>query len=315
MLGSRRGLFVTVGMGIATVAVMELAVMIIDPEWAKPEPISSIAVSPSDMPSPVLPGDLVQTTTAQWRMFQTVEITQTAVALALIPTATVDPTGSMPPMFSPTHTPTVTVSPSATPTHIPRSTDVPSATPSPTPLPPTPTVMPTPPIAPPPIVSRAEWGAEPPTGSYRPHQPARIMLHHDGVVFENNAAERLRAIQRYAIHSHGWIDIPYHYLIDQEGNIYEGRPPGTIGDTATDYNPEGHVLITVLGDYNVQEVDARQLEAIITLATWLSVNYDIPPRNIAGHRDYAVTSCPGAHLYAYLSNGYISAMVAQRLGK
>ena len=141
------------------------------------------------------------------------------------------------------------------------------------------------------------------------------MLHHDGVVFEDNAAERLRAIQRYSINTHGWVDIPYHYLIDREGNIYEGRPPYAVGDTATAYDPTGHILITVLGDYNVQEVDARQIEAIITLATWLSASYGIPPQNIAGHRDYAVTSCPGAHLYAYLSNGYITGEVARRLAE
>lgn len=97
------------------------------------------------------------------------------------------------------------------------------------------------------------------------------------------------------------------------GTSYEGRPVSAVGDTATDYNPVGHILITVLGNYNVQEVTPPELEAIVTLATWLSASYGIPPQNIAGHHDYALTSCPGDHLYAYLSSGYIAGAIAQRL--
>jgi N-acetyl-anhydromuramyl-L-alanine amidase AmpD len=109
------------------------------------------------------------------------------------------------------------------------------------------------------------------------------------------------------------VDIPYHYLIDLEGNIYEGRPAWAIGDTATDYDPTGHILITLLGNYDKQTVDPRQLEAIVILATWLSASYSISPQHIVGHRDYALTSCPGDSLYSYLASGFIAREVAERL--
>jgi len=43
-----------------------------------------------------------------------------------------------------------------------------------------------------------------------------------------------------------WIDIPYHFLIDPNGNVYEGRNVFTVGETATEYDPTGHLLILVL---------------------------------------------------------------------
>lgn len=314
MLRSRKAQAAILGVCLAVVAAAEIAVMAAKPGWGVTFLAPSSSVTPPVTPSPVLPGDLAQTAGAQHLMAEAAASAQPVNNIIPTPAFPVASPGSPFPSLVPTNIllPTITwlPFPTITPTLWPTAAMYPFATPTQTPVPPTPTPTP---IPPPPIISRAEWGAEAPAGSYRFHEPTRIMLHHDGVVFEDNAAERLRAIQRYAVRSHGWVDIPYHYLIDRVGNIYEGRPPLAVGDTATAYDPTGHVLITVLGDYNVQEVDARQLEAIITLATWLSASYGIPPQNIAGHRDYAVTSCPGAHLYAYLSSGYIIEAVAQRL--
>jgi N-acetyl-anhydromuramyl-L-alanine amidase AmpD len=111
----------------------------------------------------------------------------------------------------------------------------------------------------------------------------------------------------------GWVDIPYHFLIDREGNIYVARPLQYVGDTATEYDPTGHALITLMGNYNVQEVNQAQLAAIVDLAAWICYKNEIPPQTIKGHRDYAATSCPGTNLYVYLTNGYIVNAVEERL--
>jgi N-acetyl-anhydromuramyl-L-alanine amidase AmpD len=150
------------------------------------------------------------------------------------------------------------------------------------------------------------------TEGYRPHTLERITLHHDGIAFYGGAVERLKSLQASSI-ARGWVDIPYHFLIDLEGNIYEGRPLQYVGDTATEYDPTGHALITVMGNYEVQEVNEAQLKAIVDLAAWLCYEYSIPPQLIRGHRDYAATACPGANLYMYLANGYLVSAVEERL--
>lgn len=151
------------------------------------------------------------------------------------------------------------------------------------------------------------------TEGYRPHTVERITVHHDGAEFHGGARARLRGLQSWSRRVRGWVDIPYHFLIDLEGNIYEARPLQFVGDTATAYDPTGHALITVMGNYNTQEINQAQLGAIVDLASWLSYEFSISPQLIRGHRDYAATSCPGTHLYQYLTNGHIVSAVERRL--
>jgi hypothetical protein len=218
----------------------------------------------------------------------------------------------------------------STPTNTPTATAT-RVPPTPTAVPPTPTITPT--LAPtptstpislplpeaqgppqkPPVISREEWGAVEVTEGYVPHVIDRITIHHDGAEFHGGAVARMRALQSWSIRVKGWVDIPYHFLIDLEGNIYEGRPLEYVGDTSTEYDPTGHALITVMGNYNIQEINEAQLKAIVDLASWLCYEYSIPPEMVHGHRDYAATSCPGNNLYQYLANGYIVSAIEERL--
>ena len=223
------------------------------------------------------------------------------------------------PSAQPISTPTATATPSTTPS--PTATQVPptptsTATFTPTPTS-TPITLPAPelhgPPQKPPVISRAEWGSVDTTEGYIPHTLDRITVHHDGSEFYGGAAARMRSLQSWSRRVRGWVDIPYHFLIDQEGNIYEGRPLEFVGDTATEYDPTGHALITVMGNYNIQEINQAQLAAVVDLASWICHEYSIPPQLIRGHRDYAATSCPGVNLYPYLANGYIANAVQERL--
>ncbi len=244
---------------------------------------------------------------------------RTASVAVATPTRAMAPSGSLAD-HSPISTPTPTVTP--TPTRLP-----PTATPAlPTPTS-TPTLTPTATSAPlsvptlsaqgpptqPPIITREQWGSMEITEGYQPHTLVRITLHHDGAEFHGGAPGRLRGLQSWARRVRGWVDIPYHFLIDLEGNVYEARPLEFVGDTATEYDPTGHALITVMGNYNVQEINEAQMGALIDLAAWLCYEYSIPPDLIRGHRDYAATSCPGTNFYRYLVNGYIVDAVERRL--
>jgi len=156
------------------------------------------------------------------------------------------------------------------------------------------------------IVSRAEWGSKEITSGYRTHRLERITLHHSGVYYDGKtpAAEKLRNLQAWSRRDRPWVDIPYHFLIDLEGRIYEGRPLQYVGDTNTSYDPTGHVLISVMGNYEEQPFLPVQQQAVVQLVAWLSAAYNLSPDSLRGHKDYdPTTDCPGKNIYPLLQDG------------
>lgn len=166
------------------------------------------------------------------------------------------------------------------------------------------------------IVPRSGWNAAP-ARPYKPHQLSYITIHHEGTRLAPtaDAARKINAIQRWGMGpDRNWSDVPYHFLIAPDGTIYEGRDVHTAGETATEYDPSGHLLITCLGNLEVQEVDPRQLDALVRLVAYASRKYNIPVEKIASHRDHSrQTTCPGKNLYHYLQNGYIKKRVTELL--
>jgi hypothetical protein len=182
------------------------------------------------------------------------------------------------------------------------------------------------------IVGRTAWGAEPATRAYLPQQPRLITLHHEGVYFDGSmsAPDYLRHVQVWSIKHRHWPDIPYHFLLDLNGTIYEARPPEARGDTNTSYNLQDHVLIALLGKYDQgeQQPNERQIRSVIELMAWIAGTYAISPDQIHGHRDFIPTNergehidpvtrepitCPGDNLYHYLANGTLQRGVAERV--
>ncbi len=152
--------------------------------------------------------------------------------------------------------------------------------------------------------------------SFRTHQIKFITLHHGGEEYppDKDTAEYLRNLQSWSRREKKWIDIPYHFLIDWQGKIYAGRDLRLPGDTNTAYDPTGHALICVLGNFEVQKANDRQLRAVVELMAWLCRTYGLPAEVIKGHKDVAEgTVCPGKDLYRYLANGYFKREVARRL--
>ncbi|PDW00588.1 N-acetylmuramoyl-L-alanine amidase [Candidatus Chloroploca asiatica] len=182
------------------------------------------------------------------------------------------------------------------------------------------------------IVSRASWGAVDPMADLTSHQPQQITLHHEGVLFDGSvpAPEYLRRVQRWSLDNRGWPDIPYHFIIDLEGTIYEGRMLAAQGSSNTDYDLRGHIHIALLGKYDAgeQEPNSAQITAIIELMAWIAATYHLAPDTIHGHRDFiplnargehidprtgSLITCPGDNLYRYLEDGTLQRGVAARL--
>lgn len=167
------------------------------------------------------------------------------------------------------------------------------------------------------IVSVAQWGGTPSDpAAARKQEITHITLHHQGEPFPQgkDPIAYLRTLQTWSRNNKHWLDIPYHYIIDLDGRIYEGRKLEYAGDTNTEYDPKGHALIEVVGNFEVVEPNQKQLDAVVDLMALLAAKYKVSIDAIHGHKDYsAQTVCPGEHLYRYLQDGYFRQKVALRL--
>jgi hypothetical protein len=157
------------------------------------------------------------------------------------------------------------------------------------------------------IISRQEWKAKDAAGQMQPHTVRRITIHHTAAPQKKGVAieKKMQALQNFSqgrsrLASGGykpaWPDVPYHYYIAVDGQIAEGRDIKYVGDTNTDYDPTGHALVVLEGNFEKEQPSARQLESLREMVAWLSAGYGIPASEIKGHNDYASTACPGARL-------------------
>jgi hypothetical protein len=161
------------------------------------------------------------------------------------------------------------------------------------------------------IISRAEWGAVEPRldsveGVYDPvansggwlvyDEPLEkvlttIIVHHSALPLSDGPRE----IQQMHFEFKGYADIAYHFLIDETGQIYEGRSLTVRGAHAGGHNT-GTVGVVLLGNFMVDDPTEAQLVSLRTLSACLIDEYSIT--HMAGHRDFqpGVTDCPGDHL-------------------
>ncbi|HET9425558.1 MAG TPA: peptidoglycan recognition family protein [Gemmatimonadaceae bacterium] len=150
-----------------------------------------------------------------------------------------------------------------------------------------------------------------------PHRITHVTLHHTGDAQplrpRDDPVARLRGLQSWGAADRNWWDVPYHYLLDLDGRIYEGRDWRYMGETNTTYDPGGHFLISVIGNYERQEPTPAQLNAIADMMAWALAEFDLPLERIGGHYNYASTGCPGQHLRKHLEDGTLRRMVSQRL--
>lgn len=154
-----------------------------------------------------------------------------------------------------------------------------------------------------PVVPVAAWGGTPAAQPQAPQPITRIThitLHHQGELWDPAAdvPAYLRRLQTWSRETKHWADIPYHWVIAPDGRIYEARPWQLAGDTNTEYDPRGHLLVMLLGNFEVQHPTDAQWQAAVRLVAELQRRHGLDATRIATHRDHSgQTVCPGAHFY------------------
>ena len=157
----------------------------------------------------------------------------------------------------------------------------------------------------PPIVTRAQWGADEslrcspdgtPKSSWSFYPTGKLIVHH--TVTANNdpdPAATVRAIYVYHVQGRGFIDIAYNFLIDASGTIYKGRysgPNGTCSsDSPTGEDPLGRGVtgahtggwnsgtmgIAILGTYTSTPITPPARAALVEHLAWESERHFLDP--------------------------------------
>lgn len=118
----------------------------------------------------------------------------------------------------------------------------------------------------------------------------------------------------WGMHSHHtgaqnrWGEIAYHYVVDTNGNVAEGRPlkysahSGTAGDdTLMDsfgehYYPN-HLAVVLAGNYDYQNLEEPALMGMARVLSAAQVEFRLGSDRIGSHRSRGSTStCPGDHI-------------------
>ncbi len=151
------------------------------------------------------------------------------------------------------------------------------------------------------VVTRSQWGARPRSCGPR-HTPRMLTVHH--TVTPNNDSmsmpARMRQIQAFHIDGRGWCDVGYHFLIGQDGKVYQGRVENIIGAHASNANTN-NVGISFIGDFTSKVPPDNMLNAAARVMKAMSRTYGIALNRtqVKGHRQVGTTatSCPGQKLY------------------
>lgn len=165
------------------------------------------------------------------------------------------------------------------------------------------------------VIARSGWGADEGLMRWGAQyaEPKMFVIHHTaGSQGGSDPGAVMRGIYYYHSVIRGWGDIGYNYVIDEHGNIYEGRAGGekVVGGHAYGYNT-GTIGISVMGNYENYGMSAAASNALVTLVAKKSKRFGLNPQAstwfngqnlmvVSGHRDVGSTACPGYNIYSRL---------------
>jgi hypothetical protein len=122
---------------------------------------------------------------------------------------------------------------------------------------------------------------------------------------DRTSAEKVAEVRRWHMEERGWSDVGYHFLIDRDGSVVEGRPLERVGA-----HVKGHNTNTVgislfgghggsAGDQFLDNFTEDQQRSLMQLIRELQDNYPTITA-VSGHNQYAAKACPTFSVPAWL---------------
>lgn len=160
------------------------------------------------------------------------------------------------------------------------------------------------------MIERSSWsGNAPRPANIIRQQPRGIVLHQLLDADNENTLPYLRALLNYHMKTLGWADLPFHYLIDNAGVIYEGMAGGPSSSPNRAASEDAAVHIALLGN---AAPSAEAQAALAQLSAWIGQAYGIAPLgthsvaaadgksntrdNIVGHSEIATAPDPSTEM-------------------
>lgn len=166
------------------------------------------------------------------------------------------------------------------------------------------------------LIERSAWSgnAPRPTALTR-QQPRGIVLHQLINADSENSLPYLRALLNYHVKTLGWPDLPFHYLIDSSGVIYEGMAGGPTSSPNRSADADPAIHVAMLGN-GAPSTEAQS--SLAQLLAWLGQVYTIAPlathtvtpsggtatarNNIVAHSEIANAPDPSPEMLSLLPN-------------
>jgi len=124
----------------------------------------------------------------------------------------------------------------------------------------------------------------------------KIILHHSGSPMERTT---IHSIHRWHL-QRGWLGCGYHYVIHEDGSIFQGRPLNVIGAHARGYN-EHSIGICTVGNFEEELPTLCQQEALGKLLLYfINDKFRSKHLTIMRHKDVAATLCPGRNFTYFI---------------
>ena len=129
---------------------------------------------------------------------------------------------------------------------------------------------------------------------------SKITVHHEGsatfwTTDYRATAKHLEEIRQAHINYKKWGDIGYHYIIDRQGRIWEGRSVRYQGAHVRNHNPH-NIGVMLLGNFEKQKPTKAQLATLQNTLRSLMRKYKVPLKRVHTHRELMPTKCPGRNL-------------------
>jgi uncharacterized protein with LGFP repeats len=184
------------------------------------------------------------------------------------------------------------------------------------------------------MFTRSQWGGDAVVPRAAPSygQIQLAFVHHTVNANEygpEDSAAIVLGIAKYHRDHNGWNDLGYNFLVDQYGQIFEGRAGGIdlpiVGAQAQGFNSVS-TGVACIGTYTSVAQTEAGMEALARIIGWKLSLHGIPVagavtvtsaggetnkfrsgtpvtfQRISGHRDGNATSCPGNVLYTQLAD-------------
>ncbi|CAF3003533.1 unnamed protein product [Rotaria socialis] len=157
------------------------------------------------------------------------------------------------------------------------------------------------------FVNRAGWGAREPTSiTNLTTKPLSLFaIHHaedpPSCYDDESCVERVKEIQIFHQHNQSWVDIGYHFLVGENGKVYEGRGWDRQAAHSPGWNNDAY-SISFIGNFSTSSPNEKALK---TARSWMNCgverHYVTKDFYVITHRQSqrpGYTTCPGDALFS-----------------